>query len=114
MEIKDFDVVVNDTIDRLQKIMLSKGNEYGAVDRLHNFNTAAALAHSTPEMALRGMLAKHIVSVWDLIQDAEQGIETDLDTWNEKIIDSINYLIILRAIVIDRKNRQANEIFKRP
>ena len=42
------------------------------------------------------MLAKHIVSLYDMCFDEEAVYP--MDTWNEKITDSLNYLVILKAI----------------
>ena len=47
--------------------------------------------------ALAGMLAKHIVSLYDMCFDEEAVYP--MDTWNEKITDSLNYLFLLKAIV---------------
>ena len=43
------------------------------------------------------MLAKHIVSLYDMCFDNES--HYDISTWNEKITDSLNYLFLLKAIV---------------
>lgn len=43
------------------------------------------------------MMAKHIVSLYDMC--FAEGISYSLDTWNEKITDSLNYLFLLKAIV---------------
>lgn len=79
--------------------MQRKKKEYTRdnADRLSAFKTAAALQNCTPEQALAGMLAKHIVSLYDMCFAA--GVSYDLDTWNEKITDSLNYLFLLKAIV---------------
>lgn len=66
-------------------------------DRLGAFKAAAALQHTTPQRALAGMLAKHIVSLYDMCF-AEETVYP-MDTWNEKITDSLNYLFLLKAIV---------------
>ena len=66
-------------------------------DRLSAFKTAAALQNCTPEQALAGMMAKHIVSLYDMC--FADGVSYGLDTWNEKITDSLNYLFLLKAIV---------------
>ena len=42
------------------------------------------------------MLSKHLVSVADMVGSRQS---YPLTQWNEKITDSINYLLILRAIV---------------
>lgn len=50
-----------------------------------------------PERALAGMMAKHIVSLYDMCYADRETY--DVGTWDEKITDSINYLILLRAII---------------
>lgn len=66
-------------------------------DRLGAFKAAATLQHTTPQRALAGMLAKHIVSLYDMCF-AEETVYP-MDTWDEKITDSLNYLFLLKAIV---------------
>ena len=56
-------------------------------DRLGAFKAAAALQHTTPQRALAGMLAKHIVSLYDMCF-AEETVYP-MDTWDEKITDSL-------------------------
>ena len=60
-------------------------------DRLGAFKAAAALQHTTPQRALAGMLAKHIVSLYDMCFAEE--VVYPMDTWDEKITDSLNYLL---------------------
>jgi hypothetical protein len=103
MNDKEFETVVNSVFERCGGVLISKASEYARGDRLSNFKTAAALAKTTPEMALRGMLAKHIVSLWDLIDDTEKGFEVNKSLWDEKITDSVNYLILLSALVSETK-----------
>ena len=50
-----------------------------------------------PLRRLAGMLAKHIVSLYDMCFD--DGTHYDISTWDEKITDSLNYLFLLKAIV---------------
>ncbi len=73
--------------------------EYATSDRLHNFKVAAELQNCTPMTALAGMMAKHTVSVYDLIQRQENGADVSPEMWDEKIGDHINYLILLSAMV---------------
>ena len=75
-----FDKVVTDQLSRSELLLTSKGREYAekaeadtAVDRLEHFKKAAVL----------------------------QGETTEQETWDEKITDSINYLLILRAVVAE-------------
>ena len=46
------------------------------------------------------MMAKHTVSVYDM---CNIGDNYPLELWSEKITDSINYLILLRALVEEKE-----------
>ena len=81
-------------------------NTQGDTDRLGAFKAAAALQHTTPERALAGMLAKHIVSLYDMC--FADGMSFDAGTWDEKITDSLNYLFLLKAIVKEGQTNQQN------
>ena len=90
------------------RILQQKTKEYTGddTDRLGAFKAAAALQHCTPEQALAGMLAKHIVSLYDMCFD--DGTHYDISTWDEKITDSLNYLFLLKAIVKEGHTNQPN------
>ncbi len=104
-----FNEICDDMLERCQRVLCSKANEYATEDRLHNFKVAAKLEGITPEQALAGMMAKHTVSVYDMIKSAE---DYDNAVWNEKIGDSINYLILLRALIEEaRDSRPEHEKF---
>ncbi len=49
------------------------------------------------------MLSKHTVSIWDLVDDLDQGKTDPPEMWDEKIIGHINYLILLRVLVVERE-----------
>ena len=89
-------------------ILQKKTKEYTGddTDRLGAFKAAAALQHTTPERALAGMLAKHIVSLYDMCFDSDT--DYDISTWNEKITDSLNYLFLLKAIVKEGHTNQTD------
>lgn len=76
--------------------------EYATDDRLHNFKIAGELQKCTAVKALGGMMAKHTVSVYDLIDDYEQGKAISKEMWAEKIGDSINYLLLLTAMLEEK------------
>lgn len=114
MNMKDFETVVKTQMTLCEATLINKGKEYAAdayiekddgqlafdidamTDRLHAFKKAAALMNTTPKAALLGMLSKHLVSVSDMCLDNRRH---SIDKWNEKITDSICYLLILRAVV---------------
>ena len=99
MKTERFNEVLENTLSMCSRTLGFKADEYATEDRLHNFKIAAELQNCTPITALAGMMAKHTVSVYDLIQRHEQGIEVSEKLWDEKIGDSINYLILLAALV---------------
>lgn len=88
---------VTTQVEHCISLLGTKGTEYApGADRLSAFKKAAALQGCTTAQAAFGMLAKHLVSVSDMIMSNERysGIR-----WDEKISDSINYLLIIRAII---------------
>lgn len=83
------------------KTLESKAAEYASDDdRLHNFKVAAAVQGITPMEALGGMMAKHTVSVYDMIGGS---LVHPLALWEEKIKDHINYLFLLWAMVHEER-----------
>lgn len=97
MDTETFRAVVDHQIDWCMGKLITKAKEYAVdEDRLHNFRVTAALRDTDMRDALAGMMAKHTVSVYDMCNAIELD---DLAQWDEKIGDSINYLLLLRAIV---------------
>ena len=58
---------------------------------------------SSPKAALMGMLSKHLISISDMCTDERQ---YSREQWDEKITDSINYFLILRALVEEESNEE--------
>lgn len=98
----EFEKIVNAQFSLCYDVLCEKAKQYsiGTDDRLHAFKVAADFQGITTKQALLGMLTKHLVSLSDMIaSDASysEGI------WSEKISDSINYLMLLKAIVIEEQ-----------
>lgn len=104
MRTEQFEEVINNRIETCKSVLCSKAEEYATDDRLHNFKVAGELQKCTAVKALGGMMAKHTVSVYDLIDDYEQGKAISKEMWAEKIGDSINYLLLLTALLEEDKN----------
>ena len=101
MKTEQFNDVVNNQLDICKSILCKKADEYARdEDRLHNFKCAAGLLNCDPKEALCGMMVKHTVSVADMCRD---GIFHPIELWDEKITDSINYLLLLKALVVEEK-----------
>lgn len=104
MNSKDFVKHINKRIEACTSLLGIKADEYATEDRLHNFKVAAEIQNCTPITALAGMMAKHTVSVYDLIQRREKGEVIPQKLWDEKINDSINYLLLLSALIEEGAN----------
>lgn len=99
MNSKVFIQVMNDQIAICEGMLGHKAAEYATDDeRLHNFKVAATLQGVTPRQALAGFMAKHTVSIYDLCAAKDAA---DLEVWTEKITDHMNYLILLKALVVE-------------
>jgi hypothetical protein len=89
--------------------MLSKNDHYArGDDKLHNFKKAAAFSPGkSQESALAGMLLKHTVSIFDMVGDIAEGKHAKLELWEEKVLDHINYLILLYAMIVERDDKES-------
>lgn len=99
MTSETFNKAIADRIDQCTNVLITKAAEYATEDRLHNFKVAAEMQGCTPIKALAGMMAKHTVSIYDLVNDVEKGKNISLELWDEKIGDHINYLLLLHALL---------------
>lgn len=102
----EFNAMVEEQLNYCRDLLCKKGKEYDSDsgDRFHSFKVAAKLQGTTPLEALAGMMAKHTVSVYDLISQNS----SDLTIWTEKITDHINYLLLLKGLIMD-ENGGPNE-----
>ena len=101
---EEFNDIVTKQMKKCWETPFNKGNEYSVQgDRLSHFKKAAAVMDSTPEAALFGMLSKHLISLSDMCLDKRKHPN---EVWSEKITDSINYLLILAAIVEEEQIEQ--------
>jgi hypothetical protein len=99
---EDFEELLDQRLASTKQVLGSKGQEYGRGDRLHNFKAAGRKRNITPEQALMGMKLKHDVSVDDIVDDIDRGILPSESLLNEKIGDSLNYLVLLEALIKER------------
>jgi hypothetical protein len=105
MNYNDFDNLLELQFTNCKAILDRKAKEYAPDiygDRLEAFKRAAAMLHKTPIQALVGRMSKHTISLFEM---AERECD-DMDLWNEKIGDSINYLFLLKGLLIDTYEAQ--------
>ncbi len=95
-----FKTIFNDIMARCQATLAQKKDEYtSGDDRLSQFKNAGKLMSVTPVEAVRGLMVKHTTSIYDLISHHISGKKPPKDMWVEKIVDHINYLILLYAVL---------------
>lgn len=99
MTTEEFNETIAQQMNLCSSLLTQKQNEYAPVaDKLHNFKLAAHLQQIPVKQALAGMMAKHTVSIYDMLYSDET---FPIEKWEEKITDHINYLLILKAVLND-------------
>lgn len=99
---KDFNQVVFEQFELCKNLLTAKGEEYSLdEDRLLVFRKAASIQGETPKQALCGMLAKHVVSIFDMSMSSQ---DFAIEKWNEKITDAMNYLVLLKALITEENH----------
>jgi hypothetical protein len=97
--------IVEQRCGLIKSILIEKATQYARGDRLSNFKKIAAFRSKEPEEALMGLVVKHIVALDDFIQDLPER-NMPIEQWQEKIGDIINYMILLEAMVSERKFKE--------
>ena len=87
----EFNVVLEQQYRKCADVLAHKKKEYTGdrIDRLSAFKIAASLQ--------AGMMSKHVVSLYDMCYSSL--LQFELEQWDEKITDCINYLILLKALI---------------
>ena len=99
----EFKDVVNRIKDRLDFLCDIKGKEYSTEqDRLSTFKRTAALEKNQPEQALLHMVAKQIISLFDIVDSLTPDTKPHPDGLLEKTGDVIVYMILLQALIEER------------
>lgn len=100
MDAETFNQIFEYQMGKVESTLSEKGNEYDLEfgDRLRSFRSAANLQRVSMKQALAGMMVKHTVSIYGMCASEE---EFELEKWDEKITDHINYLFMLAAVVRD-------------
>jgi len=103
MEATQFNEITQKQIDRCLRVLEEKSLEYALdSDRLRHFKDTAAECEISTKQALWGMLSKHLTSLNSMCRTNSGTI----DRWDEKITDSINYMLLLRALVEEEINNE--------
>ncbi len=100
MKADQFENILDEQIQLVRDVLVNKAAEYANEDRLSNFRIAAKIQNCSVSKAIAGMMVKHTVSIYDMV---ESDMMFPMETWDEKITDHINYLILLRAAQTEKE-----------
>lgn len=104
-----FDRVLKERLAKIHLILGEKAKQYQRGDnRYSNFDKIAAFEGNTAEQALWGVAMKHVAALSDYINDLPDKC-MPLEQWEEKIGDTINYLILLEGVINRRLKGQTND-----
>lgn len=102
-----FEGILDAQIKRVRDTLVVKTDEYATDDQLHNIRQVAELLGVAMPEAIAGMMAKHTVSIYTMIQDGKPHL---VEKWDEKITDHIVWLILLKAALIDNANPEQGSL----
>jgi hypothetical protein len=98
-----FNQIITDTLDEIKQTLIVKGKEYRRNSNVfHNFEQGSSRSGLSREKVLDGFLLKHEISIADMTNDLEKGVFPKKETVDEKFGDNIIYLLIKKAMIIDR------------
>lgn len=99
----EFEKLVDETLLQIRETLIVKGKEYVRNNNpFHNFEVGARKKSITREKVLDGMMLKHEISIEDMTNDLDYGKIPSERSVNEKFGDNIIYLILKKAMFIDR------------
>jgi len=95
MVYKELKQSMENLIKDCKKILEGKGRSYSSRDdELANFKDLAQLLCLSPEQVCLVYLTKHIYSIFSIVK----GENYDTEGLRSRIVDAINYLILLNAL----------------
>jgi hypothetical protein len=107
---ENFEKTVTETLDRLKELLIIKGKEYRRNgNAYHNFDEGAKITGLIPERVLDGFLLKHEISIKDMVNDIDLGILPSVEKVNEKFDDNLIYLLLKKAMILERINKTKND-----
>lgn len=89
-------------INRQERILISKGNDYAGEDRLSNFKRAGAICGLTPAQNCLSLIATKVARLGVLLSCKDPANESVRDS----IIDLANYAVLLDMIVSEGSDEE--------
>ena len=96
---EEFNIVFELQMRKCADILAHKKKEYTGdnIDRLSAFKISPLYRTVIQKQRLTGMMSKHVVSFYDMCYSTL--LHFDMEQWDEKITDCINYLILFKSSV---------------
>lgn len=106
---ENFMLILNSIIVDMRNTLESKNKEYSPeTDKILNFKKAGLLLGCTPERALLGFMGKHLVSMFDMIDNIDKGKPVPSPEYvREKLGDIRNYLVLLEVLFYERRELES-------
>ena len=109
-----FEQIVDETLNQIKETLIVKGKEYRRNNNpFHNFEEGSKRSGLIREKVLDGMLLKHEISIADITNDLAEGILPKIETIEEKFGDNLIYLILKKASIIDKIEKNMNNLNNR-
>ena len=109
-----FEQLVDETLNQIKETLIVKGKEYRRNNNpFHNFDEGSKRSGVIREKVLDGMLLKHEISIADMTNDLEKGKLPKIETIEEKFGDNLIYLILKKASIIDKIEKNMNNLNNR-
>ena len=109
-----FEQIVDETLNQIKETLIVKGKEYRRNNNpFHNFDEGSKRSGVIREKVLDGMLLKHEISIADITNDLAEGILPKIETIEEKFGDNLIYLILKKASIIDKIEKNMNNLNNR-
>lgn len=98
-----FNSIVQEQLEECEQILTVKAKEYRRNNNpFHNFEEGAKMTGWSREKVLFSFLLKHLISLQDIRNDVEIDILPTAKILDEKYTDVINYLLLEKAMIIDK------------
>jgi len=112
MDREEFAKYKADILSKAEEVMAKKESEYHSTyDVLSNLRFIAEFRETSTPAAIMNLIAKPLVSISQMVTREftnlleQPRLDYSLEAWDEKFVDSINYLLKLYAAIREDKDR---------
>lgn len=106
MNEEQFNKFLEGELSRIREVMTIKSTYRTPENVFHNFDTGATIENKSREEIIWGMAIKHFISIQDIRSGLKEGKLPSKETLDEKYTDLINYLLLEKASIEDKIEKQ--------